>query len=80
MGGNFPVSKVGKQDAMAYHEKEKKEMLKILDEYVQLCAKTGVNPPNLTPLFVHSFLRPLYILFHELALSLVSRPCFRFCR
>ncbi|KAL8138488.1 hypothetical protein V2J09_004489 [Rumex salicifolius] len=47
LGGKFPVNQVGKKEVLAYHEKERKEMHKAIDEYVKLCAKAGASVEKL---------------------------------
>uniref|UniRef100_A0A7C9DZK0 RING-type E3 ubiquitin transferase n=1 Tax=Opuntia streptacantha TaxID=393608 RepID=A0A7C9DZK0_OPUST len=43
MGGKFPVSQVGERELMAFREQERREMLRVLDDYLQICAQFGVS-------------------------------------
>ena len=40
--GYFPADKVAQAEVKAYREKERRNMSKVLDEYVKLCQKAGV--------------------------------------
>ena len=42
VGGKFPVSQVGERELMAFREQERREMLRVLDDYLQICAQFGV--------------------------------------
>ncbi|KAL2892228.1 U-box domain-containing protein 33 [Bienertia sinuspersici] len=43
MGGKFPVSQVGEKELKAFRKQENREILKTLDDYLQLCAQVGVH-------------------------------------
>ncbi|XP_021767019.1 U-box domain-containing protein 33-like [Chenopodium quinoa] len=47
MGGKFPASQVGEKELKAFREQENKEMNKILDDYLQICAKVGAHAEKL---------------------------------
>ncbi|GAB2291010.1 hypothetical protein Dimus_025265 [Dionaea muscipula] len=47
LGGKFPVSSVGEREVRAHRENERQEMNKILDEYLRICKKLGVQAEKL---------------------------------
>uniref|UniRef100_A0A803KZA3 RING-type E3 ubiquitin transferase n=1 Tax=Chenopodium quinoa TaxID=63459 RepID=A0A803KZA3_CHEQI len=47
MGGKFPASQVGEKELKAFREQENREMHKILDDYLQICAKVGAHAEKL---------------------------------
>lgn len=48
MGGKFPANKVGEKQLKAFREKERSEMLRIIDDYLQICAQVGVRAENMS--------------------------------
>ncbi|GAB4861735.1 hypothetical protein Ancab_036989 [Ancistrocladus abbreviatus] len=47
LGGRFPVSSVGREEVRAFREIERQDMLKLLDEYVWICAQERVRAEKL---------------------------------
>ncbi|GMH00515.1 hypothetical protein Nepgr_002354 [Nepenthes gracilis] len=47
LGGKFPISSLGEQEVRAHRETERREVNKILDEYICLCSKAGANAEKL---------------------------------
>ncbi|KAK9757938.1 hypothetical protein RND81_01G195700 [Saponaria officinalis] len=47
LGGRFHISSVAEEEVMAYQEKERRHMLKVLDEYIYLCTQAGVRVEKL---------------------------------
>ncbi|KAH9624418.1 hypothetical protein KSS87_003437 [Heliosperma pusillum] len=47
LGGNFPLSLLSEREVRAHQEKERQHMNSILDEYVRICAKAGVQGEKL---------------------------------
>ncbi|KAL9264361.1 U-box domain-containing protein [Drosera capensis] len=43
LGGKFPISRVGPDEARAYLEKARHDMLNVLEEYVCICSQAGVR-------------------------------------
>lgn len=43
LGGKFPISQLGEQEVKAHRESERAKVSKILDEYVRMCTKAGVQ-------------------------------------
>ncbi|XP_010670307.2 U-box domain-containing protein 33 isoform X1 [Beta vulgaris subsp. vulgaris] len=41
MGGKFPANQVGERELKAFREQESKQMHKLLDDYLQICAQVG---------------------------------------
>lgn len=52
VGGKFPVSKLKDEEVKAYHDQERQDMQKILDNYLLICRRAGVLFP-LSSLHVH---------------------------
>lgn len=42
VGGKFPANQVGERELKAFREQESKQMHKLLDDYLQICAQVGV--------------------------------------
>ncbi|GAB4834459.1 hypothetical protein Ancab_032715 [Ancistrocladus abbreviatus] len=47
VGGKFPVSSLGQLEVRARREAERQEMNKILDEYLRICSKAGLQAGKL---------------------------------
>lgn len=47
MGGKFPASQVGEKKLKEFREKERLEMLRIIDAYLHICAQVGARAENL---------------------------------
>ncbi|KAL9258010.1 U-box domain-containing protein [Drosera capensis] len=43
LGGKFPISRVGPEEAKSYLEKARHDMLNVLEEYVGICSQAGVR-------------------------------------